>query len=87
MVVTNPLLTGIILQEKGLCILCEIVGLENARFLWQEMQGLSLCQCNSLRMLWILQYVDEKRWLAPRGLGLCAVNQHILKGVERKKVL
>ena len=56
-------------------------------FLWQEICGLAQAQCNSVRMLWILQYVDEKRWLAPRGLGLVAVNQHILKGVERKKVL
>ena len=57
------------------------------RFLPQEMQGLGQAQCNSLHMLWILQYVDEKRWLAPRRPGLCAVNLHILKGVERKKVL
>ena len=48
---------------------------------------LASLKATSVRLLWILQWVPEKMWLAPKGLALASVNQHILKAMERKMAL
>ena len=71
-------------RDQECCMFATFV---NSSFCAKEVQMLASLKATSVRLLWILQWVPEKMWLAPKGLALASVNQHILKAMERKMAL